>query len=354
MNITAKAQSEIMDSMHESATTLAENSGGLFSVYEPGRFSHQTLSVTPSHYRVDGHPIEDVDVSDTVAGIIDSRYSLLPSVIEEHDQSTGAFTQMGHILKSGQNVGIGMGHAELIDIALYGVGTSNFFRRRGINHKAVLVASKAIDFLGVDIEKLQIDPEFTAVYLKGLGVDVEPDNTVQVRDFLRLGFDHIYLTVPATRTFSKVRGVQGAGIKWFNSQSTSSLEKALDRSNEGKNSPTLLNVALPGTTMKRLDIEAMSEGKRHEYGVEAGQDVEVIGAINPAIARFMGQVLLYASEIRLDHVPPAICVDKDFVCLSSEEDMPAIAGKLVGCSASLEPGKKFIYDESGELPVIRK
>lgn len=344
-----------MDSMHESATTLAENSGGLFSVYEPGRFGHQTLSINPSHYRVDGQPIEDVPTSDAVAGIVDARYKLLPEVIEEHDKSTGAFTQMGHVLRSGQNVGIGMGHAELIDIALYGVGTSNFFRRREINHRAVLVASKAIDFLGVDIERLGIDPELASVYLKGLGVEVQPeDNTVQVRDFLRLAFDNVYLTIPSTKTFSKIRGMQSDAIKWFNGLSTSSLKKALDRSNEGGSSPILLNVALPGTTMKRLDTGAMTEEQRIRYGIEENQEVEVIGAINPAVSKFMGQVLLYASEIRLDHVPPAICVDKDFVCLKNQEDMFAAADKLLGCSAALEPAKKFVYDDSGELPVIRK
>lgn len=345
-----------MDSLHSSAVTLAEGSNDLLCAYEPDlkRFKYQSLSIQPSHYRIDGKPIEDISVSDAVATAVDPRYAGLPATLEKYDAETGALTQMGHVLRSGQNVALGMEHADLFDIALGEVGISNHFRKQKIAHRPVLIVSKAMDFLGVNIEALKMPPDIVTTFLKGLDIEVEPDNTVPVRRFLGVAAAAVYMTVPSTKTFSQIRGLQHEAIGWFNKHVTSSLAKDLDRGNEGNHQPVLLGVAAPGTTVKKLDVDALDDELKERHQINTGEEVDVVGGINPGIVRFMKQALTYAAAIRLENDPPAVAIDKEFLCVKARKDVSELADKLVALASGLEPDKRFIYDETGALPVIRK
>lgn len=355
-NLTSKAQGQIMDALYESASTLAHHSNELFVAYEPDlhRFGYQSMSVFPLHYRVGGNPIEVPDDLDGIATTVDPRYQELPKVIEKHDEDTGTVTQMGHVLRSGQNLALGMEHAELIDIALAEVGFSNHFRRHGIPNRSILVASKAIDFMGVNVEALKVDTGIVKLFLDGVGIEIEPDGTVPVRKFLSIAIDATYLTIPSTQTFAGIRGVQGRAIGEFNKRVVKSLRKDMDRSNEGDHTPALLGVAVPGTTVKYLSNTSLSQPQAEYLGVEPDEDVQVIGNISPAITKFMGEALTYAVAVRLDQAPPELAVSPNFVALRNRDDVENLASGLVDLAAELEPGKRFIYDRNGDLPVKRR
>lgn len=351
--ITERAQDQIMGSMYESATVLADNSDGLFCAYEPDleRFPYLSLSVSPSHYRIDGKPIADVDTSDLVASQVDSRYEKLPEVLDVYDQDTKALTQIGNALRSGQNVALGLEHGELIDVAMAEVGVSNYLRRQNIAHKSALIVSKAIDFMGVNIDSLNIAPDISRAFLTGLGVRVEDDNTVPVRDFLAIAADVTYLTIPSTKTFANIRGLQHQAVKMFNERSTRSIDEDMSSSGD---SPTLLGVAVPGTTVKLLDFGALDDDNQYEYLDFSNKQTEVVGYISPGIIKFMKRALTYATAIRLDETPPKVCIDKDFLCLQEAKDVEKLASSLVEISKLLDPNKEYVYDQRGDLPTIRK
>lgn len=352
--ITERAQDQIMGSMYESAKVLADSSNGLFCAYEPDldRFPHLSLSVSPSHYRIDGRPIADIDTSDLVASQVDSRYEKLPDSLESYDRHTGALTQIGKVLRSGQNVAMGLEHGELIDVAMAEVGVSNHLRRQRVAHRSALIVSKAIDFMGVNIDSLNISPDIASAFLTGLGVGVEDDNTVPVRDFLALAADATYLTIPSTKTFADIRGYQGQAVKMFNDWSIKTMQKDMDRESGGQ--PTLLGVAVPGTTVKLLDFGALDEDHEYKYLDFSDRQTEVVGHISPGITKFMGAALTYATAIRLDETPPKVCIDKDFLCVSTEDDVTELAASLIKISKSLDPAKEYLYDSTGDLPTIRK
>lgn len=362
-NLTAKAQNQILEALYESAHILAENSKGLLVAYEPDlkRFEHASLSVNPTHFRIDGKRIEDPDEADVIASSVDRRYVKLPDALDAFDEATqvdeepgtGVISQQEEVLKSGQNVINGFEHIELIDVVLGGVASSNRHRRKRVPHRTMLVASKAIDLLGVNLAAIDIPPELIKAFLNGMGVEVEHDDTVQVRSFLKIAFDATYLTFPATRTFKGVRGMQGKAIKYFNTLSTTTAANDLDR-NKSADAPVEANIAMPGTTVKLLDIPALSNKQKEELKVNDDDEIEVIGSINPGVLKFASNSLTYAYALRLDQSPPAVWVDGKFICLRSKEDIRRFGGRMVSIAERLEPGKRFIQDWKDELPVIRK
>lgn len=350
--LTAKVQGEIIDALYDSAATLAEGSDGLLQAYRPDlkRFGYQSLLGLHHHFQIDYQPIGDTDTADAVASQIDRRYRNLPAALEQYNQMHGTLDQMGELMRGGQNVALGMEHADLFDILLGEVGISNHFRRQHIPHRPILIASKAMDFLGVRLEALDIRSELAKPILRGFGVDLEPDNTIPVRQFLGKAAT-VYLTIPDTKTFADIRGLQRKTIEQFNRKAMGGLMKELRKD---KAAPALLGVAAPGTTVKKLNIPALDDGQKRQLGIEPGDDVEVIGRINPGIRAFLKRAVTYATAIRLDDDPPKIAIDKDFMCVATKDDVNTLASKLVTLASSLEPHKKFIYDEMDELPVIRK
>lgn len=342
-----KSQKQVLDAMYESASVLAENSDGMFHAYEPNpdRFKYHSILPLKHNYRVEGAPIPNIDDSDSIASIVDSRYEKLPEAIDLHEQNTGAITQISNVLRSGQSVALGLEHGELIDVAMAEVGVSNALRRRGIEHRSALVVSKAIDFMGVNIEYLGIPPDYVKTYLAGIGIEVNDDDTVPVRDFLSIAAHAIYMTIPSTKTFADIRAIQEVAIKTFNARSTEALSKEIDSSDPF---PVLLGVAVPGTTVKILDTDQIESDDDDE------RPIEVIGQISPGITKFMSGALTYATAIRLDETPPLVQIHKDFLCVKDKGDIDSLAERLVEVASELEPDKRFVYDGSGDLRVIRK
>lgn len=335
-----------MQTMYESASVLADSSDGLFCAYEPDseRFDYHNISRSISSHKIEGAPIADIDQSDSVATVVDSRYAGLPLAIEECDESTGVIEQIANVLRSGQNVSLGLEHGELIDVAMAEVGVSNALRRRRVAHKSGLIVSKAIDFMGIDVNSFGLPHDITKTFLAGLGIEMEDDNTVPVRKFLALATDRTYLTIPSTQTFSAIRRSQEHLIKSFNEKSCGLIEKDMRRASQS-DEPMLLCVAVPGTTVKLLDND-QTDG--------SDETIEVIGKISSGVTRFMNKSLTYATAIRLDESPPIVCIHKDFLCLRTADDVSNLANKLIQIVSGLEPDKMFIYDEYGDLPVRRK
>lgn len=362
---TEDAQKEIMGSMYESAKVLADNSNGLFCAYEPNldKYKHQSLLPIPSHYSVEGRPIPSVDDSDTLATMIDSRYAGLPSSIEAHDEATGAVQLIGEDLIYGQNVALGLEHGELIDVALAEVGMSNILRRRNIAHRSGLIVSKAIDYMGVNIDYFGVSPDDLKKYFDSIDaqIDIEDDGTVQVRNFLKVAADITYMTIPSTKTFEDIRAAQKDNIRLINNRVISKINKDMKVTgnkrhpwNKKINDPLLLGVALPGTTVKLLDFGGLDEDHEFQFLKLSGKQTEVVGHISPRITDFMKGAITYATAIRLDDSPPKVHIDKDYLYLKNEEQVEELAAKLVKISKLLNPDVEYLYDKDGNLPVNRK
>lgn len=362
-SITARAQRQILDDLYVSASTLAENSNGLLVAYEPDlkRFEYASLSVNPAHYRIEGQPIQDCDQVDFIAESVDKRYKYLPLAIKEFNEGSkdtsdllGAVDAEAEVLRSGQNTVDAYEHIELLDVALGGVAKANHHRRNGVELRSILVASKAVQFLGINLHNLKgIPPEVARGFLNGIGVEVEDDDTVQVPSFLKIAFDATYLTFPSTKTHEKTRRLHREAIKGFNSLSVTALAKELDKSNEGSNISAQVSLAAPGTTVKLLDTSELTEKQAADLGVSLDGETYVIGSINPAIGKFAKHALTFAHALRLGRDDAHFRMDKVPLCVSEESDVRRLGSRMVAHALAIEPDRSFIQDWDNNLVVSR-
>ncbi len=363
-SLTTHAQTEITEALYNSAAVLSENSAGVFHAYEPDfkRFGYQSLSANPHHFRLKGAPL-DVDTANNLATVVDNRYKELPNAIARYDETTGRVARVGSILESGQNVILGGEHGELVDVPLGLLGISNYLRRQNVAHRSAMIVSKAIDYLGVNLDAFNAPQELIEVYLTGLGIPIEPDNTVTVRNFLRVAADRIYFTVPSTQTFADIRKVQQTGIKQFNSLVLHNVKSDMSRRGIRHSPPMLLDVALPGTVTKNLNLSVYAQGAGlegnyvtipPEFSYEPDDMVEVIGHINSGITDITKEALLYVMSLRLHATRPQVSISDEFFYVEDKDDVNKVAASLLALVQGLDPDTKIIYDRKGNLPLIRK
>lgn len=341
-----------MGAMYKSAKDLVDNSGGLFCAYQPGSegLIWDVDSTEETHHRIIGKPIESVDDADVLGSMFDSRYAGLPASVEEYNRETGAIDRIGDYLERGQNVALGLEHGELVDVALEEEAVSNALRRRGIGHRSALIVSKSIDFMGVNLSQFGIPNEDLQEYFDSIGADIpiRNDNTIPLRGLLAVAVDLVYLTIPSSNTFSNIRDEQGGVVRDFNRRVRNSINEDMSNENE---SPLLLGVAVPGTTVKLLDQDALDDA--HPYKQHQRQ-VEVIGYISPAIISFLKGAVTFATAIRLGESPPKICISEHPLNLETEKDIDSLGRELVSISRKLNPEVTYICDQERSLPVNRK
>jgi hypothetical protein len=371
---------EILDAFYESAQTHAEASDGLFVAYppDPAKFEYHSLEPKEDNILVKGKPLRVkrthgrrdtmalVESTDFLATIIDPRYEALPEITRQYDRDTRHLTHVGEVLQVGQNVLYGTDHAEFRDLAFAALNFSNRYRENHIRHRSAMIASKAIDFLGVRLEALG-SADSVAQSVRNMGIEVEPDGTVKVRNFLARAVDRLYLTVPATDTFKPIRAKYPGVIKAFNDKSTGELSADMERRRILRHAPMLLVVAMPGTVNKRIDQQA------YILGLEAGipydtypeitkndllDHIEVIGRFSDKVSAFGGKALSFAASIRLEGVVPRIAIDPYHEYLNSPEALQRFGHRLVDLVQSLDPHMKTVQDNAvasaARLPLVRK
>jgi hypothetical protein len=359
--ITARAQSEVAEAFYESARTNAEASGGLLKAYAPDfeRFPYQSLSFRKDRRIVDGEPLSPKKAFE-VAQLVDPRCKGLELAFEDCQARSGALSSMANVIMSGQNIVPSTDHLDLVDIAFFAVGASASLHNKGAAHRSGLVLSKAAsDYLGVDLESFDWPLDTVKEYLTELGLECLEDNTVPVRDFLKLAVDLQFLVIPNTGSFSSLRGLQEDAVEAHNALVKRDINNSMSRRGMSQNDPMALYVALPGTKTKQLDLPAYRRNEVvpgfHETFPEhipaETMRANVIGRISTGVCEYASDGLAYASIIRLENnKAPYVAIDPEFEVLRDDVSVLSAVRKLMKLIDARD-NTTTLYDIKGNLPI---
>ncbi len=359
-NILVKTQAEIAEALYASAQANAGTTEGLLVPVAPGTYDYQPISVVRNHYSSTSKP-QDPDVVLAVAEILSPMTKNIPEQLDELNEKTSVIDDQIELIRSGQNMVLGTDHLTLLDIAFFGAIHSARLKKGGAQHRSILIASKAVDYMAVDTKSFNLPPDIIKDYLENLGLELQEDGTVPVRDFLGIAFDELYLSIPSTGSFTDLRKIQSEAVAAHNGL----VKEKLRRSTKvrAKKLPTSLYIAMSGTKTKLLDRGRYKDGAKvpnfyrpYPPDFNLDQEVEVIGRFSPAVLGFLGNALTYAATLRLgeEQSTTQVAIDQHPIALRDPEDLERYGEKLVGLVNSINNGPLTIYDSSGNLPTYKK
>ncbi len=362
--ITEKAQEEISEAFYSSAQENAEASNGLLVAYRPDfiRFPYQSLSVRKDRREVVGSPLDSKRTFE-VAQLVDKRCEGLEQAFIDSDESSGALSLISNVLVTGGSSILGTDHQEISDIAFFAAGNSAVLRDRGANHNSALMLSKAAsDYMGVNLESFDWPLETVIGYLGSLGLQVLDDNTIPVRDFLRLAVDKQHLVIPNTGSFANLRGLQEDAVEAHNDKVKKDIFNSMSRKGLANRLPTVLYIALPGTKNKKLDVGEYWKNYQipgyHETIPENlptnVDDVDVIGKISSGVCDYASESLTFAATLRIGKErKPLVAIDPRAEVLNENNKILLIARKLISMVDEID-GTTTVYDVRGNLKTVKQ
>ncbi len=367
--ITEKAQADIAEAFYVNAQANADASNGLLIAYAPDfeRFPYQSLSVRKDRRLVVGNPL-GVEDTFSVASVVDKRCKGLEDAIIKADLETEAIEALQNTLDSGTNAIIGSDHLEIVDIAYMACGISAELRKREAAHRSGLVLSKAAsDYMGVDIKSLvtkKMPLDFIKEYLSSLGIEVLPDNTVPVRNFLKLAVDLQYLVIPNTDSFANLRGIQQDAVELHNKEVKRDIISATAKRQLASKPPLMLFVAFPGTKTRKLDTarywQNMQVPGYHatipEHLPTDVDDINVIGRFADGVVDYAKNCLTFPTTMRLSpEDSPRIGMDNRPINIKSTNRLHLFAHRLIQLVDRVDSSTS-VYDKNSnerKLPVVR-
>lgn len=322
MGILERYEEQIHEGLHEWAGEHTASHERLVLLdINPKEYSAQRLLTHTIH----GEPIDPV-LMDTVAGQIDSRQ---PRVAAAIDANETALQVGADILSKGENLAIGTGHDELVDVALELTHLIARYKQQGIAFDSSLIANKIATYLGVEMDDGSVIP---------------------VPDVLGWAFDETYFTIPNTSSTGEKLAVPKRAIAVYNqSVCLHGIEKRLKATRQ-TGRPMMMGVAVSGTVNKPLDRE-----RYHRELDPAAKDkkVKVVGRANTGTLRFMklASTLLMCSRMQGDI---AVTMSPQARQIDTEAALTAAMRTIARMQTELDPDSYYLYDETGDLPVIRQ
>jgi len=307
----------VLTQLREIAQIHADGSNGLLVVLEDNIEKYPGQDILKG--TVTGEPLPALEVNQ-LAKSIDNRYDALY-------EATGEAPELEAIietLKSGQNAILATDHSELLDIAEQLLAMSGHIRQRGVEFKTGLIASKMIDFLGTPM-------------MGGI---------VPTRDILSIGFDRAYLTIP--NTISTKGRIGRTAMERYNGAVVNALESDMNRRPRSNRVPMLLGVAMPGTINKQLDTAKY----RGSLAKELPEKTIVVGQVSYGVINFMKHGLAYATTTKMTATEADVRIDPIHINIRTPEDVERYAAKLIRLLNARDTDVNYIYDRSGNLPVL--
>jgi hypothetical protein len=373
--LSQRAQSDVIGFLYKSAEENAKHTNGLIVAYPPDQFEYQTLfhadRTNTTHMRSSGIllPPEKID---SVAGLVDSRYKNIPEFTKQRPDLMLSFGQMATLIKAGHNIFLGTGHEELVDVAFFLANAAARLHEKKAHFRTGLVLSKALDFAGIDTRSFGLPDDVIDTFLASIGLEALPDRTVPVREFLGLVATHSYMTLPNTKSFEEIRGVQGKIISEYNKRVKRLINEDLsatgsvDRKTKQVISPLVLAVAVSGTKTKTLNnteyLKSQSANLEIFQTIPSFPDISmedhvlVLGAIYEAVLAFTEPCITFAGAIDLQkddegHATSSFALHPQFLRVSTAPDLEEFSGLLVESVGTLHPNSKVVLNKSNNLPL---
>lgn len=310
----------ILSEMHTSANKHAGTSHPRLVLLDldPEKDEHQRLGNTviraPKSF-----PLKPA-IANTIANDIDDRYPSLYRHMKGEDVHTiEGIRRIVELVRDNNNVVNCTDHDELIDVILEHLSLTGVIKQ-SVNIRTAIVASKMIDFLGVELD----------------------DGIVPARNLLAMGFDRSYLTIPRSKSteeaFSEDEEVL---VSATNSRTTRSIGRSFKRDLiiNRRLPPFVLGVAVPGTVNKP---------SLHD------PNLTVVGRVSKGILNFtdVPNTMSVATAIRLDMDNPKVFIDEVPMKIEDINDIDRLMDRLLAGITKLDGGN-YIYDRTGSIEVVQ-
>lgn len=362
--IEAISQTSVLEALQANAAEHASRSKGLLVAYPIDWDNRSQGLYVPGEKHISrvvtaGNPVEDPSTMHSLAEKVEPTYAGMRALADQDTEISEAVDAIAREVDNNQNVFLGLGHNELMDAAFSALYVSARLRQRPkpALHRSGIVVSKGMDFLGINTRSLKLSMEEMDQFAFNYSLPIRPDRTIHILDFLRLGFNSIYRSIPDTATFAALREdelqlVIDHNIGMFRQMYAD--KKTMP--------PMLLAVAMSGSLTKVLDVVEYLKKKDlacyssyPEIGeVNPTDVVEVAGRIAPAVSKFMRKCVSFAggSGINSDGLTQ-LKIDPTPMEVNKPEDLPKFIGHLVAVLGQTTPNR-LVLDMNGTLPVNRR
>lgn len=330
MKILERYEAQIHESLHDWASEHTSSHERLTLLpIDPDTYKYQRIL----EHTIHGSPLEPA-VLDSVAQSIDSRYLELGHKIDEDPKPLRIAKA---ILDSNQNLIIGTGHEELIDIGLFMAHATSTLRQQGTDFDSSLMANKMAAYLGVRMDDGEVVP---------------------ATDILSLAFNETYLTLPVTQSSRDKLSIPKRVIRAYNriviERSLAQRLKATPRLGRAM----MLGAALSGTVTKQLNVDEY--GSKYDSGEEIihvdtdrQTDSLVIGRANTGTLKFMGRALTMIAATQLQRGDIRAKISDEPLFVGDKERLDEAMEVIATIKNDQDPKHHYVYDKYGNLPVTR-
>ena len=330
MRILERYEAQIHESLHDWASEHTNSHERLTLLpIDPDTYKYQRVL----EHTIHGNPL-DPAVLDSVAQSIDSRYMELGQKIDEDPKPLRIAKA---VLDSKQNLIIGTGHEELIDIGLFMAHVTSTLRHRDTVLDSSLMANKMAAYLGVKMDDGEVVP---------------------APDILALAFNETYLTLPVTQSSKDKLSIPKRVIRAYNQivLERGIVQRLKATPRLGKS--MILGAALSGTVTKQLNVDEYAHKHESEdeiVSIKPSQQADslVIGRANTGTLKFMSHALtmIAATQLRKEDIQAKISDEPLYI--GDKEKLDDAMEAIATIKDKQDPTHHYVYDKYGNLPVTR-
>jgi hypothetical protein len=262
---------------------------------------------------VDGDP-QSAAVIDSIAAIVQPRYSELTERLREQEKVNGEVSRVGEILAGGNNLVLTTNHYDVRDIAITHAAFYSELDKLGYHTKTGIIISKMIAYLGYILREQPVQ-------------DDVPAPAVEILKILQ---DKIFLSHPQTDS-ARGRGINrltSIEVKLHNRVLKRELKAFLGRG------AVLLAMAPSGSTDKSLP--------------DGDPNTITMAKMSQGTAEILKMPRTYNLPIAINYKSPEVIFD---VCdipriMKNEADAHRSMGLIADTLSQRVPNKNFIYNYS--------